>query len=276
MKLACGPWEMVVAPEGAAILSLRRNGRDILRLTPQGASDPFDHACFPLVPYANRIAFGTLEWEGRLHHLPRNHPGQTHPLHGTGWRERWDIVESDAKSVTMQRERPADRHWPWSFTAVQRLELDAEGLNAWLEIRNDDRGAMPVSLGFHPYFSRDGATALQFEAGHVWLADDQMLPTKTAPADHFGDWSAALPLEQPQLIDHCYADWNGSAIVTRDDGDIRLAGSGTPALHIFLPPGEAFFCAEPVTAMPDAVNHDEAAVLAPGKTMQAGMRITSA
>ena len=103
MKLAFGPWEMVVAPDaGAAILSLTRNGTDILRPTPEGATDPFDRACFPLVPYANRIAFGTFEWEGRMHHIPHNHPGQTHPLHGTGWHERWAVEDQDDARLVCQ------------------------------------------------------------------------------------------------------------------------------------------------------------------------------
>tara|TARA_Y100000815_G_scaffold266049_1_gene283754 strand:+ start:864 stop:1697 length:834 start_codon:yes stop_codon:yes gene_type:complete len=277
VKLAFGPWEMVVAPDaGAATLSLTRNGTDILRPTPPGATDPFDRACFPLVPYANRIAFGTFEWEGRMHHIPHNHPGQAHPLHGTGWRERWTVEDQDDAAITMQLAHAPDRHWPWRFSATHRLTLDTDGLTATLALRNDDRAAMPAGLGFHPYFDKCGVTALTFEAEQLWLADEQMLPTTLAPADHFGDWSTGQSLDRRDLIDHCFVGWRGRAVIARADGDIAVEGTDTPALHFFVPPGEAFFCAEPVTAMPDAVNQGQPRVLAPGQTMHATMRIANA
>lgn len=272
MRLAAGDWALEAAPErGGAILSLTRAGRDVLRPTPAVIADPFDLACFPLVPYANRIAGGAFTWQGEAVRLPPNHPGQAHPLHGTGWLLPWTVTATDETSMTMRLEHAGHATWPWAFAAEQRLALSTEGLLATLEVVNTGERAMPASLGFHPYFA--AADRLRFVADGVWLTDDEMLPMEHAAADALGDWSAGGALVRPDLVDHCYTGWRGVATIVRDDGDVVLTGEGTPALHVYVPPREDFFCAEPVTAMPDAVNRGEAATLAPGARTTIGMRI---
>ncbi len=273
-RLKAGDWALEAAPDrGGAILSLTRAGRDVLRPTPAVIADPFDLACFPLVPYANRIASGAFLWDGEAVELPRNHVAQAHPLHGIGWLVPWTVEAADERSVTMRLVHPGDAAWPWAFSAEQRLVLSADGLAATLEVANDGERAMPVSLGFHPYFA--AAETLRFAASGVWLADDEMLPAKHALADALGDWSAGGALVRADLVDHCYTGWRGRAVIARADGDVVLTAEGARALHVYVPPRKDFFCAEPVTAMPDAVNRGEAATLAPGERMAIGMRIGS-
>lgn len=277
MRIAAGDWELTTAPElGGAILSLARDGIAILRDTPDGSEDILSTACFPLVPYANRIAFGTFAWEGTTRHLPHNYPGQDHPLHGVGWLSRWDVESHDANGVVMRFTHAADQSWPWGFTARQRLTLSSAGLEAELELVNDDSSAMPVSLGFHPYFSASGVTSLRFEANDVWLVDRELIPCEHAPADTLGDWSVGGTVSRPDLVDNCYTGWSGSAVIDRAEGAVLLHAESAPAVHVYIPPGNDFFCVEPVTAMPDAVNRGEAATLAPGESQRVGMRITSA
>jgi aldose 1-epimerase len=275
MRLAAGDWTLAAAPDrGGAILSLRHRGRDILRPTRADVDDPLDCACFPLVPYANRIADGTFDWAGETHRLPRNHPAQAHPLHGVGWRRAWSVTAADARAVTMRLVHGGDAAWPWPFVAWQRLALSPHGLTATLEIVGDGDRAMPVSLGFHPCFA--AAETLAFTATGMWQADAAMLPTVPAAADALGDWRGGGALSRADLVDHCYTGWNGTATIARRDGDVVLSAQGTPALHVFVPSGASFFCAEPVTAMPDAVNRGAAAPLAPGARMQIAMRIAAA
>ncbi|MEN2786353.1 aldose 1-epimerase [Sphingomonas qilianensis] len=273
MRIAAGDWVATLEPMGGAIASLTRRGVDILRPTPAGARDPLAFASFALVPYANRIAGGAFTFAGGSHMLPRNYPGQAHPLHGMGWLSPWDVAASDEASATLVHRHAPDAAWPWAYTATQQIALDATGLTVSLALQNTGDGAMPYSLGFHPYFVRAGVQALAFAAEGVWQADAAMLPTTLAAPDTFGDWSRGAPLARPDLIDHCYAGWNGSATIERDDGAVTLSGIGTGLLHFFLPSGEAYFCAEPVTAMPDAVNRDAADVLAPGARREIAMII---
>ena len=64
--LAASDWTTVLRPElGGSVASLTWKGRDVLRPTPAEATDPLQTACFPLVPYANRIAGGRFAFGGR-------------------------------------------------------------------------------------------------------------------------------------------------------------------------------------------------------------------
>ncbi|MEG3088913.1 aldose 1-epimerase [Sphingomonas sp. PB4P5] len=273
MRIAAGDWAATLEPTGGAIASLTRRGVDVLRPSPVGARDPLSLASFPLVPYANRIANGAFSFESERHVVPLNYPGQAHPLHGVGWLSAWSVTASDATSATLAHAHAPDDAWPWRYAATQCIALDPSGLSVTLTLENTGDDVMPYSLGFHPYFARAGVATLAFVATGVWQADGAMLPTQLAAPDTLGDWSRGAPLARAALIDHCYTGWGGHATITHDDGAITLAGTGTPLLHFYLPPSQDFFCLEPVTAMPDAVNRGAAAKLAPGERREIAMTI---
>ncbi len=278
LQLAAGEWTAELRPEaGGAVTALRRRGMDVLRPTPPpagpGAPDPFSLSSFALVPYANRIAQGAFGCAGERVRLAPNHPRQAHPLHGVGWVTAWQVERADGRGATLVHRHDGGVAWPWRYVATQMLALDAAGLTMTLAVENSDARAMPVSLGFHPYFTRAGAQSLAFSAGGVWLVDDAMLPTVEAPADTLGDWSRGAGLERGDLVDHCYTGWGGMVRIARADGDVIVRGQGAGLLHVYVPPGEDHFCVEPVTAMPDAVNRGAAELLAPGAVRTMAMRI---
>lgn len=276
MRLACGAWELDLLPAlGGAIAALRRDGADIFRPTPHDAQHPLEAACFPLVPYANRIADGRFSFEGEGFVIPRNVADQAHPLHGTGWLQSWTVEQSDERSATLRYRHGADDGWPWAHDAEQRIVLNDEGLHLTLSLTNTGDRAMPFSLGLHPYFTKAGVSRLRFDAERVWLIDDAFLPTEPAPADRLGNWAAGETVERTSLIDNSYEGWSGTATILRDDGDLRLAGVNTSFLHVFTPPGEPYFCVEPVTAMPDAFNRAVPAVLQPGESHAITMTLTA-
>lgn len=277
MKLTAGDWTLDIDPvHGGMIRALERGGSAILRAGPTHGHEPFESACFPLAPYVNRIAHGRFTWEGQDYQLAPNHAGQTHPLHGTAWLGTWQVTEHSDAALTLAHQHTADAAWPWSFDVRQRFSLTDSGLEVRLTLHNTDSRNAPAGLGFHPWFSRKGVQAIAFEAQAMWLADADMLPTHTAAADTLGDWSRGAALERPDLVDHCYSGWNGALRIARTDGDILLEGDNTPFLHLYVPPGEAFFCAEPQDTMPDAVNRDTPAPLAPDASRSITMRIRSA
>jgi aldose 1-epimerase len=275
INLSCAGWSLTLRPDlGGSIATLRHDGRDILRPTPATATDPLESACFPLVPYANRIANGRFSFDGRACHLPTNHPGQAHPLHGIGWKSAWTVSGQDEHSATLIHSHNADENWPWTYAAEQHIELSERGLRITLSVENCDTRPMPAGLGFHPYFPATPETCLQFEAKSVWLADAQMLPTQTAEAAHFADWSTGETVQRTSLIDNAYADWCGSAHIEAPFGSLELTGENTPLLHVFMPPGADFFCAEPVSDMPDALNRAKVTTLKPGQSRRISMTLT--
>jgi aldose 1-epimerase len=272
----------VLAPgRGAALLSLTAGGRDVLRPTPPDAEPdprgPLETGCFPLVPYANRIAHGRFPFAGQDHRVPLNFGDHPHSLHGVGWTAPWTVEQADGESALLSHTHGGGAGWPWRYRAEQRLTLTPGGIVLDLSLTNLSDTAMPGGIGFHPYFALEAGMALRFAARGVWLSTPDLLPDRIAPAATLGDWGAegGAAVAGDTLVDNCYAGWDGTARVTSPGGRVvTMTARGAPFLHVYRPPGEAFFCLEPVTHMPDALNRDGGMdVLAPGATMAITMEI---
>jgi len=260
---------------GGAVASLRCGARDILRPSPAGAADPLETACFPLVPYANRIANGRFTFDGVEIRLPLNFGDHPHSLHGVGWQVPWQVSSHTNAEATLALHHEAAPNWPWRFRAEQHFQLDAGGLAVRLLLANIGQQAMPAGLGLHPYFPRTSETRLTMATGPMWLGDATMLPTHVVGAGTFGDWvgGAALP---NILIDNSFESWEGIATVTTGAATTRIAATGSRGVHLYAPPGADFLCVEPVTHLPDAFNRGFAFdVLQPGDTLALTMRIES-
>ena len=276
--LAGGELTLELLPDlGAAVATLRFQGRDVLRPTPAGASDPFDTAAFALVPYANRIAGGRFRAGGREVRLERNAPGQAHPLHGHAWRRPWRVESAAANCARLSFEHPADS-WPWHYAATQTLTLQADSLEVVLTLENRDNTPMPAGLGWHPYFHKGRGALLKAQLEGVWLTDEELLPLRLAHGTRFGQWDRGDALARPELIDHCHTGWPGVAEILLPEERLRLALAASRPLHwlhIYSPPDKDFFCIEPVSQMPNAVNRSAPAaitgnrLLAPGERLEA-------
>src|SRR5687767_6124737 len=92
IELASGPYAMAIDPAcGGSVSSLTWRGEPVLR-TKTGVG-VLDSACFPLVPFCNRIASSRFTFEGVEVALAPNHPGDPSDLvlHGFGWVSAWTV-----------------------------------------------------------------------------------------------------------------------------------------------------------------------------------------
>ncbi|MCE7797984.1 aldose 1-epimerase [Sphingobium sufflavum] len=277
IALAAGAWRMALRPgAGGLITRLDHGDRPVLRPMAAGQDDPLAASSFPLVPYANRIAHGRFRAQGRDHRLPRNFGDHPHSLHGLGWHRPWTVEHQDATSARFLHRHDGGAGWPWRYRAEQRLALGPAGLKAQITLTNEDTEAMPAGLGFHPYFACGAETRVRFLSAAVWDADADCLPTQRLPADYFGDWTDGAPIRGDTLIDHAYDGWRGSVWIDHGDGArYHLTATGAPWLHLYRPPGLDFFCAEPVSHGPDAINRGGMPLLAPGEAQVLTMRISA-
>lgn len=271
-----------ILPElGGAIASLSFHNKAVLRPAPAAPGDAGETGCFPLVPYANRIADGVLRFGGREIRLPRTFPDHPHALHGDGWRARWLVSEAREDFLLLRYDHDADV-WPWAYRATQLFALSAGGLNVHLTLENCSDTPMPFSLGLHPWFVRSPATVLYAQVDGVWLADETMLPTVLEDGTHFFHLADGAALKEAPFVDNCHTGWRGPAVIESPDQGLKVtltAAPQCPFLHIYAPVGSDFVCAEPVTAMPDAFSREEPAaetgarVLAPGAHFAMDMTI---
>ena len=243
-------------------------GKQILRSAfPLDNDDPFELACFPLVPFANRIANGRFEFDGRSVSIAPNSNRSVHPLHGQGWLAPWETAAAAPSSATLVFDGGGDE-WPWRYRAQQKFELEDGALKVELSVQNRADTAMPAMLGLHPYFFDAAHARLQAETPRVWLADAACLPLEEAASPATWRFDRARPVNAAAL-DHCFTRWNGVATISWPDRAVLIHARNCSYLHIYTPSGQEFFCVEPQTAPVGALNRDchETKILQPGDSL---------
>jgi len=274
-----GPARLVLAPDvGGAIAAFTIEGRHVLRPMVTGATDALASACFPLVPFCNRIPHGRFTFEGRDYVLPPNLGTHPHPLHGQGWRNPWTVEKAEGGEAVLSYVHAADA-WPWAYRAEQRFTLSENGLRLELSVTNTGPDAMPAGLGFHPYFpAREGETLTAANDG-VWMIDKDVLPT-THHAGVWGpDWAKGAGVAGHELIDHCYTGWDQHAVLKApgQPATTITASAECRWLHVYVPPGQGFLCVEPCASRPNPFGEGETGMvtLQPGQSRSIWMQVVT-
>lgn len=273
---------LTLAPRiGGAITAFRSEGRhgvvDWMRPTDPAAlakGDVLGTACFPLVPYSNRIRDAAFRFGDHAVRLDHAFP---HALHGHGWLAPWTVEARATDRATLSFTRSAG-DWPWAYRAEQRFVLHAHRLDVTLSLQNLGTTPMPAGMGLHPYFPRTPGTVLTAAIDAMWETDAAILPTVLVDPDSARDPRRGLAVDRVPL-DNCYTGWNGRAVIDWPERRARLTMSGQGPYTFFVvytPSGKDHFCAEPVSNATDAVNlvaqgRDDTGlrVLAPGERLEA-------
>jgi aldose 1-epimerase len=245
LLLRAGRLAVDIDPEAGGSLARFAVGRvDILR-----AGHGVQGGCYPLVPYSNRIANGRFIFQGQEIFVPANWKGMRHPMHGDGWSHAWSVVRGDQQRAEIVYQHEDRRSWPFRYRARQTFYLDEHELVAQIAIENLETHAVPAGLGFHPFFMRDPDSELYFYARDVWLANAEVLPTRSIDVPEAWDFEQGRRPDDVAL-DNCFAGWNGRATIRWPSRDLRLAiGASSLFRHlvVYTPPGRPFFCVEPVS-----------------------------
>jgi aldose 1-epimerase len=241
-------------------------------------TDPNQLACYPLLPYSNRIGNGLFEFSGRAVRVPCNRPGEPLPLHGDGWLGKWNVEEEDATHVRLSLDCSAGA--PYSFRASQTYTLQDTTLVVTLGIENTGDQALPFGLGLHPFLTREADTELSAAAGGLWLCGDVWLPVRHVPAPPAWQFGVAYPMPA-SMVNNAFTGWSGRTSVLWPKRRLSLTiAADTDYYVLYAPPGEDFFCFEPVDHPINAVNlpgGGEAhgmTVLAPGGRLSREFRFT--
>lgn len=279
LELAAGDWQAGLLPHlGGAVGSLRFKGADILRPAPAGTDDVLQTGCFPLLPYANRIADGQFVWNDRPVQLPVLPAFAPHAIHGLGWSLPWTVAHTTGSAAMLVLEAGGDAGWPWRFLAEQHVTLTDDGLHVALHLTNHDDKPGPAGLGLHPYFPLAPSGQLRLNARKVWLSDETMIPSRLAEPAAMCEFAQGARLPARKLIDHCYEGWDGVAALTKAERTVTVKAD-TGLVHIYAPPAGRICCVEPVTHRPDALNArpDESGmpVIEPGAQTSLRMEISA-
>jgi aldose 1-epimerase len=286
VRLRRGPYELEICPgRGGCITALRHRGRDLLR--PASAryfadGDARQASSFPLVPFSNRVADARFGFLGQTYQLGRNSPPEPHAIHGDGWQNPWVVADATSSRAVLDfAHRSAGT--PLDYCARQTLALDDQGLAATIEITNAGASPMPAGVGLHPYFVRSEGVTLTARVGHVWLPDERTIPQRRVGVPAAWDFARRLRLSALDL-DHCFGGWDGAARIHWPETDLTLAIAAEPLfghLVVYVPPGQDFFCVEPVSHVNDGFNllqrgvaETGVRILAPGERLAGVVRLS--
>ncbi|MGA2118001.1 MAG: aldose 1-epimerase [Bryobacteraceae bacterium] len=244
-----------------------------------------------LAPWANRID-GDAYWAaGRrytlnpgLENVRRDNDGK--PIHGLlNFSPLWSVVAleagSDSASLTSQLEfwkyPPLMAQFPFAHTIRVTYRLAAGSVEVETVVVNHALEAMPVAIGFHPFFRLGDAARDQWRV-HVaarerLLLNAAMIPTGRSEANPFAD---SQPLDGIQLDDvfgSLVRDADGIARFWCEGVRERVTVAYGPRYStavVFAPKGRDFLCLEPMSAVTNAFNLAHAGVFPNLQTIPPG------
>ena len=104
IRMRSSKLEALIAPAaGGSIkrLDFLNDGKrwPVLRGTDRESLEPEDMACFPLVPYCNRIRGGGFVFRDREVAMELTKPTDPSPLHGHGWKGPWSVATASERGA---------------------------------------------------------------------------------------------------------------------------------------------------------------------------------
>ena len=224
----------LVYPEfGGRIGSLSVGGQEVF-VTGDATDEPLSWGCYPMVPYAGRVRDAILKFAGEQFPLRKNL--QPHSIHGTVFDRPWNVVEISLSVAVLEIDLGTE--WPFSGTVQHRIHLTDTGLDMQLSV--DAKHAMPIQVGWHPWFVKPHSTSLRFEA---------MLQR-----DSDGIATTRQISQPPTPVDDCFV--NPEEALTITIGGIRLTLSSDCSHWVVYDMPAHATCIEPQSGAPNGINDD--------------------
>lgn len=203
----------------------------------------------PMVPWAGRVANAVMDLGTRSIALEPLMP--PHAIHGVGLHQAWEVTTASATAAELS----CVLDWELGGSAGQRFTLSAETLRCELWVTADSE-PMPVTIGWHPWFTRPASLDAEFTA--MYERGPDHLPT------------GALVRPGPLPWDDCFVLAERPPVVHLAHAGIELT---TDCSHWVVYTEQAHaICVEPQSGPPNAVNLGLAHWLQPGETLHRWMQ----
>ena len=254
LTIGDGALSVDIAPQaGGRIAQIRCDGvEQLVGHGEHGSDAAIAWGCYPMVPWCGRVRGGRFEFQGRRHVLPAN-LGE-HAIHGLGFVLPWQVTTQSGSHVEMELALPSDARWPFGGIAGQRVAIEGRELVLALSVTAVER-AMPVSLGWHPWFRKP--ERLEFHPEAMYPRDAEGIAVLPAGPVQPGPW------------DDCFV--NSQDVALHRVGQRLVVSSACRDWVVYDATAHAT-CVEPQTAPPDAFNLVPDLALLPGETLS--MRCT--
>ncbi|MCU1360722.1 MAG: aldose epimerase [Ilumatobacteraceae bacterium] len=246
----------ISAVDGGRVARLAIDGFDLL-FTGDSSDDPKSWGSYPMVPWAGRLRHGAFQQRVDDEttvtiEMPIDMPPNA--IHGTAYTTRWDVIDQGIDHA----ELTCRLTWPLGGRAHQHVLLTDEALVCVLSVVSDHE-AMPVTIGWHPWFVKPTTDRLIFDA--YYSVDDEQIPTGDLLPPPPRPWDDCFVGPHPPLeLDYPH----GLRVVVQSDCDHWVVYDRRTHAT----------CVEPQSGPPNAQNMGVAHMLAPGEMLQRTMTIS--
>ena len=238
-----------------------------------------------LFPWGNRVRDGRYSFQEADYQLSINEIAFHNAIHGFVSFGNFEVVEEEVNEIeailTLRYTyRGGEFGFPFPFILdIQHIFSSDEGLELNYTVKNTGQKAMPMVLGWHPYFKIEDETAddwqIDFPATHQYKSDSQMISADKVEVD----FRNIIDLRGKKL-DAVFAVQPSSKIeaklhspkknITLNVWQEGLKG-GFTYMVVYIPVARDCIAIEPMTGNTDAFNSgDGLLVLEAGKTFEIG------
>ncbi|GIG71252.1 aldose 1-epimerase family protein [Phytomonospora endophytica] len=194
-----------------------------------------------LAPWPNRLGDGRYDFDGKSYQVALSEPATRNAAHGLVRWLRWQAVDVDPDSVTVECALPAQPGYPFPIVLRTRWSVGPYGLRAVHTAVNLGATAAPFGLGVHPYLKVPGVSiadlTLELPAKTRLKTDDRKLPVGEEPV------GATKVLLGETEIDAAFGDLDRDA-----DGNVQVRLSTSDGRGVTLWADESFGWVQVYTA----------------------------
>lgn len=219
-----------------------------------------------LSPFACRIEKATYQYQGTTYKFEKCLDSGGNALHGLLYNEPFSIIEATANETYARLEllhqyQGDEAGYPFAYDCTVIYTLQNDSLTITTEIVNRSEQTMPLTDGWHPYFTFHkpiNDLELQFHASQM-LEFIDLIPTgKYLPNQYF---TTSQSIGNTELDNAFLIDTNAPqpTCILRDPASklqIEITPDHNyPILQIYTPPHRNSIAIENISGAPDAFNN---------------------
>jgi len=237
--LQAGNIRVEVAPQdGGRIAQIFYNDVELLIARPNKETTiaTLTWGCYPMAPFAGRLADGTFAWNGNRYSTLQTHG--KHAIHGTVVTRPWEVLDHSDTHVNMSISLDDGSHalWPFAGTCEHIVQVTPNEVKCVLTIHALE--PFPYQLGWHPCWRKPDSAHFTFSS--MFEKDIDQIPTGRMVEPTSGPW------------DDCFTD-----VITEPTlhiNDVAISLTSTAEYWVIYDELAHSTCIEPQTGPPNAFN----------------------
>lgn len=281
LSITCGSLSAKLSTKGGCLLRFDLNDVPLLRPARDDAS-VVDSACYPMVPFGNRIRGNRFTFCEQQFELTPNTTWDPHYVHGEGWQSDWTLASASEQRVVLKHNYPGTS-LPYVYEAEQEFVISDRGLQLSLSVTNHGQKCMPFGIGWHPYFPLTRETLLQTVTEQMWSEDEGWLPGVPGPVPEDLNFTHPCPIPK-RWVNNGFSGWSGRACITWPELRVALDVTVSPVFNtMFLFVSDTsfdpsyrrdYFALEPMSHLANGHNMPDLGgltILSPGESLSGSM-----